>query len=151
VRKANPREEAVGDRKQRLARRIIFRRGYPFIETDLNNKTISGLLFVSFQKDIEHTFEYIKKEFLGSKTFPTPDYRKFSPHEINKRKSQGRFTREQLNSILSDPSKKLLLGLNDADVLDDKRKETLHPHAHYTGREGLAGPSELGVNPTGEF
>ena len=36
-------------------------------------------------------------------------------------------------------------------MLEDKRKVTADPNAQNTGREGLAGPSELGVNPTGEF
>jgi Dyp-type peroxidase family len=151
VRKANPREEGFDDRGRRLPRKIIFRRGYPFIQTGLNNKTISGLLFVSFQKDIEGTFEYIKKNFFGSKIFPTPKYRKFTRHEINKRKSQGRYSSEELKAILSDPTQKILLGLGDIDILNDKRHESADPDAQNTGREGLAGPSELGVNPTGEF
>jgi Dyp-type peroxidase family len=151
VRKANPREESFDDQGQRIPRKIIFRRGYPFIQTGLNNKTISGLLFVSFQKDIEATFEVIKRDFLGSKRFPTPKHRIFVVHEINKRNSQGRFSRKELEAIISNPSQRTLLGLDDTDVLEDKRKVTADPNAQNTGREGLAGPSELGVNPTGEF
>jgi hypothetical protein len=43
------------------------------------------------------------------------------------------------------------LGLDDYQVLKDKIKETSDPDTQNTGREGLAGPSELGVTPVGDF
>lgn len=149
VRKANPRGEKLENGKS-IPIKIIFRRGYPFIQTGLDNKMISGLLFISFQKDIG-TFEFIKKNFLNSKKFPVSDYRDFSEHEKNKRRSQGLFSKEELNNILANPAQKTLLGLDDPSVLDDLSKRLADDDAQITGREGLAGPSELGVNPTGEF
>ena len=44
----------------------------------------SGLLFICFQKDIEKGFEYIKKEFLGSKNFPPFDSKKAIPNRNSK-------------------------------------------------------------------
>ena len=64
VRKANPRQE---DGAKPI---VIFRRGYPFVETGLNNRIRSGLLFVCFQKNIQKGFEAIKKNFLNNKNFP---------------------------------------------------------------------------------
>src|SRR5262249_49408193 len=64
VRKVNPRG---GDG---IDFRLIFRRGYPFMESSLDNKLRSGLLFVSFQNDIEATFEFIKLRWAGGGNFP---------------------------------------------------------------------------------
>lgn len=150
VRKANPRQEKIVNGK-RIDKRLIFRRGYPFIETGLNNETISGLLFVSFQRDVENSFEFIKKNWFNEKKFPTPEIRAFTKHELKKRYSQGRFSSGELERIRSDFSKRQLLGLDDSDVLKDKIEEIENPDTQFTGREGLAGPSELGVIPTGEF
>lgn len=150
VRKANPRGEKLENAHKSIPIKIIFRRGYPFIETSLDKKLVSGLLFISFQRDIS-TFEFIKKNFLNSKKFPVPDYREFSDHEKNVRSSQGRFSKKVLNDILANPSQKTLLGLDDPDVLQDVSDKSDDPDTQYTGRDGLAGPSELGVNPTGEF
>lgn len=150
VRKANPRQEKFPNGK-RIERKIIFRRGYPFTETGLNNETISGLLFISFQRDIENTFEFIKKNWLNNAKFPVPASRPFSKHELNKRHSQACYSSEELQRIRFDLSKRQLLGLDDNDVLKDKIAETEDPDTQRTGREGLASPSELGVIPTGEF
>jgi Dyp-type peroxidase family len=150
VRKANPRQEKMPDGK-RIEKRIIFRRGYLFMETGLNNRTASGLLFVSFQRDIENSFEFVKKNWLNNKNFPTPKIRAFTKHELNKRHSQGRFSLTTLGQIRLDISKRHLLGLDDSDVLKDKLDETKDDDTQNTGREGLAGPSELGVVPTGDF
>jgi Dyp-type peroxidase family len=150
VRKANPRQEIMPNGK-RIERRIIFRRGYPFVETGLNNRVVSGLLFVSFQRDIENGFEYIKKNWLNNKEFPSPKERQFTKHELNERYSEGRYSSRELEQIQFDTSKKHLLGLDDSDVLSEKIEITRHRDAQKTGREGLAGPSELGVVPTGEF
>jgi Dyp-type peroxidase family len=150
VRKANPRQEKMPDGK-RIEKRTIFRRGYPFMETGLNNRTVSGILFVSFQRDIENSFEFVKKNWLNNKNFPTPIVRAFTKHELNKRHSQGRFSLTTLEQIRLDMSKRHLLGLDDIDVLKDKLEETKDGDTQNTGREGLAGPSELGVVPTGDF
>jgi Dyp-type peroxidase family len=150
VRKANPRQEKLPDGK-RIGKRFIFRRGYPFIETGLNNRTVSGLIFVSFQREIENSFEFIKKNWLNNKDFPTPKARPFTKHELNKRHSEGRFSLKELEQIRFDLSKKQLLGLDDSDVLKDKIEETKDDDTQNTGREGLAGPSELGVVPTGDI
>jgi hypothetical protein len=109
----------------------------------LNNRTVSGLIFVSFQREIENSFEFIKKNWLNNKNFPTPKARPFTKHELNKRHSEGRFSLKDLEQIRFDPSKKQLLGLDDSDVLKDKIKETKDHDTQNTGREGLAGRSEL--------
>ncbi len=159
IRKVNPRGEEIRPGQKRIGQRILFRRGYPFIQSGLNDKTISGLLFVSFQNDIDKTFEFIKKSWAGSKTFPVPAPRPdFTDHEIKIRKSQGRFTAAQLNAIITpthDSPQEILLGLDDPDVLEEKKNQVegkdADPDTQNTGREGLAGPSELGVVPSGEF
>jgi len=151
VRKANPRQERLPNGK-RIESRTIFRRGYLFLETGLNNRTISGILFICFQRDIENAFEHIKKNWLNDKRFPTPSFRPFSILETKKRHSQGRFSAIEIEQVARfDISKKHLLGLDDYGVLRDKLNETSDPDTQTTGREGLAGPSELGVTPTGDF
>lgn len=151
VRKANPRQQKFLSGK-RIEKRIIFRRGYLFLETGLNNRRISGLLFICFQRDIENSFEHIKKTWLNNKGFPTPSIRQFSSHELNTRRSRGRFSSQELNEIAraSLPTKRLL-GLHDHLLLEYKIKETEDLDTQNTGREGLAGPSELGVTPTGDL
>jgi Dyp-type peroxidase family len=151
VRKANPRQEKTLYGK-RIEKRTIFRRGYLFLETGLNNRTISGILFICFQRDIENSFEFIKKNWLNNKNFPVPSRRPFSVHELNKRHSQGRFSHREIEQIAQlDSSKRRLLGLNEHTLLKQKIKETRDIDTQNTGREGLAGPSELGVVPTGDF
>ncbi|HJT49547.1 MAG TPA: Dyp-type peroxidase [Nitrososphaeraceae archaeon] len=151
VRKANPRQEKMPSGKE-LQKKIIFRRGYPFMEAGLNNRTISGLLFVCFQRDIENSFEFIKRNWLNNKDFPTPDVRPFTQHEKNKRSSQARFTPDEMRLIKNlDISKRKLLGLHDREVLEAKIRESTDHDTQNTGREGLAGPSELGVVPTGDL
>ena len=53
--------------------------------------------------------------------------------------------------MVRDLSKKQLLGLDDEYVLKDKLEEIKDRNTQNTGKEGLAGPSELGVIPTGQF
>jgi hypothetical protein len=78
--------------------------------------------------------------------------RPFTTHELKKRHSQGRFSPNEIQQIARfDLSKKQVLGLDDYQVLQDKIRETKDPDTQNTGREGLAGPSELGVTPTGDF
>jgi len=150
VRKANPRQEKLPNGR-RIEKKFIFRRGYIFSETGLNNRVISGLLFVSFQRDIENSFEFIKKNWLNNKNFPAEEQRPFTKHELSDRHSQGRFSLRELEQIRFDLSKSQLLGLDDKYVLKDKLEEIKDPDTQNTGKEGLAGPSELGVIPTGEF
>lgn len=61
VRRTNPRQFAG------VARSLIYRRGYLFVETGGSGILNSGLLFICFQKNIENSFEHIKKEFLNNK------------------------------------------------------------------------------------
>jgi deferrochelatase/peroxidase EfeB len=124
VRKANSRQEGLLYGK-RIENRTIFRRGYLFLETGLNNRTISGLLFICFQRDIESTFEHIKRNWLNDKKFPTPMRRPFTTHELKKRHSQGRFSPNEIEQIARlGLSEKQLLGFDDYQVLKDKIKET---------------------------
>jgi Dyp-type peroxidase family len=145
VRKANPRQE-----DGLFPRILIFRRGYPYMERGLNEKIRSGLLFVCFQKDIDNGFEFIKKLWFNSKNFPVPVPRSnFTNQEKAERHSHGRFTVDELNSLTLDQRK--LLGLEDEDEFKHKIEDAKNEDAQNTGREGLAGPSELGVVTTGEF
>jgi Dyp-type peroxidase family len=143
VRKVNPRG---GDG---VDFRLIFRRGYPFMESSLDNKLRSGLLFISFQNDIEATFEFIKLRWAGDGSFPVPALRAFSESEIESRHRGGRFSSEELKQFTPDARK--LLGLGDPDAFKDALDNAAMPITQQTGREGLAGPSEHGVTPTGEF
>jgi Dyp-type peroxidase family len=122
VRKANPRQEKLPNGK-RIEKKLLFRRGYIFTETGLNNRVISGLLFVSFQRDIENSFEFIKKNWLNNKNFPAEEQRPFTKHELSERHSQGRFSLREIEQIRFDLSKKQLLGLDDQYVLKDKLEE----------------------------
>ena len=128
VRKANPRQEIMPNGK-RIERRILFRRGYPFVETGLNNRVVSGLLFVSFQRDIENTFEYIKKNWLNNKGFPSLKEIPFTKHEINERHSEGRYSRRELEQINLIRQRRELLGLEDSDILSEKIERTSHHDA----------------------
>lgn len=58
VRKANPRGSRGAEK------RLIYRRGYLYMDLSGPGIFNSGLLFICFQKDIEKGFEYIKKVFL---------------------------------------------------------------------------------------
>jgi Dyp-type peroxidase family len=128
VRKANPRQ-ADG-----AANILIFRRGYLFTEDGLNGKSSSGLLFICFQRDIENGFEYIKKRLLNNKNFPVPEQRKnFNSVELEKR---------------FQPNRRAFGGVS-------KFQNANHysPYRDFepnTGKDGLSGPSELGVYPQGQ-
>jgi len=129
VRKANPRE-ADGE-----AKRLIFRRGYLYNEDNVKGKSKSGLLFICFQKNINNGFEYIKKNFLNNKNFPIPQRRDFYTSELQKRRQQGRIL---INGLKRDR--------NDIHV-----GLPVDPDTENTGKDGLSGPSELGIYPQGEF
>jgi Dyp-type peroxidase family len=165
VRKANPRRE---DDQPEI---IIFRRGYPFVETELNNKIVSGLLFVCFQNDIKNGFEFIKTKWFNNKNFPVPEKREFTEDEERQRLKLGRLSAYDLLNLSKQQRKDRGLGedddfnqaLQDAGVVNpdidnkfnsgdiDKNDPGLVPDTQNTGREGLAGPSEHGTVPTGEF
>lgn len=145
VRKANPRG-ADGQ-----ARKYIFRRGYLFMEDTIRpgQKVRSGLLFICFQRDIENGFEYIKKNLLNNKNFPVPGVRdKFTSEELSYRRMHGRFSEMELFSL--DSHQKSALGLDSKNF----RKAVAEARSHdvqNTGKEGLAGPSKLGVYPRGDL
>jgi Dyp-type peroxidase family len=144
VRKANPRAE-----DGRIGEHLVFRRGYPFLESGPDNKVRSGLLFVCFQRDLSQGFEHLRRGFLGAADFPVPSVRPFTRAELDQRHRGGRFTVEELKAM--GPEARALVGLADDDALADAIEEASDPAASRTGRDGLAGPSENGVTPTGEF
>jgi deferrochelatase/peroxidase EfeB len=148
VRKANPRDFKSNKKENR----IIFRRGYLYTESGTNDKINSGLLFVCFQRDIKHKFEFIKKKWFGSKTFPVPRPEPhFTPQEVKERRRRGRFTVDKLTSIENDIDKREFLGLKEDEDFQRAKDEARMLYTQNTGREGLSGPSELGVIPTGQF
>jgi Dyp-type peroxidase family len=145
VRKANPRG-ADGQ-----ARKYIFRRGYLFMEDTIRpgQKVRSGLLFICFQRDIQNGFEYIKKHLLNNKNFPVPGVRdKFTPEELAYRRTHGRFSEMELFSL--DSHQKSALGLNSKNFMKAV-EESRSREIQNTGKEGLAGPSKLGVYPRGDL
>ncbi len=139
VRKTNPRQ-ADG-----AAKSLIFRRGYLYIDAGLNRKVTSGLLFVCFQRNIENSFEYIKRNFLNNKNFPVPQQRaNFNTEELRKRYKYGRFTLDEIRR------------LNRSNVallrhIDEALKDGIDEDTQNTGKDGLSGPSELGVYPGGQL
>jgi Dyp-type peroxidase family len=145
VRKANPRGAEAE------AKKIIFRRGYLFMEDTIHpgRRPSSGLLFICFQRDIRHGFEYIKKNYLNNKNFPVPNARKkFSREELAFRRIHGRFTVEELKKI--GPYQKSVLGVDPTGYASEL-KEAIDPDLQNTGKEGLAGPSQMGIYPRGDL
>ena len=121
------------------ARSLIFRRGYLFSEGGQSGVFNSGLLFICFQRDIKKGFEYIKKNFLNNEKFPVPDQRKnFRPEELARGHYYDRFTNFELRKEHISYSNSLLNSSYGAE-------------SQNTGREGLSGPSEIGVFPDGQF
>jgi hypothetical protein len=143
VRKANPRQTDGTPQK------LIFRRGYPFMETGIDHKTRSGLLFISFRKDLD-TFEFIKKNWFGNGSFPVPAVRaQFNDAELAARHRGGRFNAVELNAMSA--AERTLIGLGDPADFNSALADASDTRTQQTGREGLAGPSEQGITPTGEF
>jgi Dyp-type peroxidase family len=174
IRKANPREELIdkykGSKNGRIAKHQIFRRGFLFVENDQNNDVRSGLLFICFQRNIDEGFEFMKKNWLNNKNFPVPFSgsslkRTFTQQELTSRHKYGRLTPQELFQIKNDLGKRRLLGLeSDNDFNDalrnagfDVMRYAVQPasaivtDSQNTGREGLAGPSEMGAIPAGQF
>jgi Dyp-type peroxidase family len=136
VRKSNPRQ-ADG-----AARSLIFRRGYLFATDGLDGRNASGLLFICFQRNIEKGFEFIKKNFLVNKNFPVPTQRKnFNTQELLRRRQFGRFTVDEIRKGYPGQYP------HNYDLLV---KESHDPDAQNTGKEGLSGPSEIGIYPAGQ-
>jgi Dyp-type peroxidase family len=143
IRKANPRGEGgVGGNKK------IFRRGYLFMESSLDSRVSSGLLFICFQRNISNGFEYIKKKFLNNKQFPVPEVQSFTREELAERHRYARFSEDELKRLGA--IEKYALGL-DSKAYRQAIEEAQDPDSQNTGREGLAGPSKLGIKPSGEF
>jgi Dyp-type peroxidase family len=139
VRKANPRQ-AYGAPKS-----LIFRRGYLYMEgSGLNGKFNSGLLFICFQKNIENSFEHIKKNFLNNTEFPLPQLRaNFKPEEIRKLHLSNNFVdNETMNLNQTNTNFNHVYG-----IIKDKSSDKIQT----TGKDGLSGPSELGVNSKGQI
>ena len=128
VRKANPRQ-ADG-----AAKSFIFRRGYLYVEGDTDGRSSSGLLFVCFQRNIKNGFEYIKKNFLNNKNFPVPQQRKnLNAIELQKRRQEG------------------LLIISKSHMTNSRYGTTPNSlDIENTGKDGLSGPSELGVFHEGQ-
>ena len=142
VRKVNPRGEGGIEGKK------IFRRGYLFMENSSDGKVSSGLLFICFQRNIKTGFEYIKKKFMNNKDFPVPEKRTFTRAELSARHRSARFSKDELQKLGS--TEKSLLGF-DTTSYKDAIREAEDEDSQNTGREGLSGPSKLGVRPGGEF
>jgi Dyp-type peroxidase family len=138
ARKANPRQ-ADG-----TPFRSIYRRGYLF--SDIAGPMLnSGLLFICFQKNIHDGFEHIKKNWMNNKDFPVPQARSlFTEEELMRRRYRGRFTPDELKFLSQD--QKNALGL-DWYQYEKALTEAQDPDTQNTGKEGLSGPSKLGVYP----
>jgi hypothetical protein len=119
------------------------------MESSLDSRVSSGLLFICFQRNISNAFEYIKKKFLNNKEFPVPEVRKsFTREELAERHRHARFSEDELKRLGA--IEKSALGL-DSKAYPQAIEEAQDPDSQNTGREGLAGPSKLGVKPGGEF
>jgi Dyp-type peroxidase family len=167
VRKANPRQE------HGAPIRLLFRRGYLFSDAPNNERAKSGLLFISFQKDIVNTFEAIKKEWLNNSKFPVPGNAKnlrpgerkwFDDNEIEYRHRAGRLTAKELLNLSQE--QRMTLGLSEDEDFEEAVEEAtcisnsdhgkgqarlIDCGLHNSGKEGLSGPSENGVNPHGSL
>jgi Dyp-type peroxidase family len=139
VRKANPRQ-ADG-----TSARIIYRRGYLFSDVGPAPSFHSGLLFICFQRKIQEGFEFIKKNWLNNRNFPVPEARHYyTERELAKRHYHGRFTLDEIKCLSLE--QRSALGLV-GETFDMAVREAQDEDTQNTGREGLSGPSELGVNP----
>lgn len=142
IRKANPRQEDGAPKV------LIYRRGYLFSEAAPNGRLVSGLLFICYQKDIAKGFEYIKKEFLNNKNFPVPQQRaNFTDQELTRRHYNARFSPAEIRGF--SPRERSLLGLDSQKHYNRAVQDAEDSDAQNTGRDGLSGPSELGVYAPG--
>lgn len=139
VRKANPRQADGSPSK------VIFRRGYLFSEIGSSSGFRSGLLFICFQKDVSNGFEYIKKNWLNNKDFPVPQSRAgFTDNESIKRHLKARFTVEEIRALSSEQRQALgWYGHSYESAIEEAEDK----NAQNTGKDGLSGPSKLGIYP----
>ena len=76
VRKANPRGNVVVNGKDVTRKHRLIRRGIPYgppyVDGADDAKGDRGLLFLAYQADIEHQFEFIMKQWISEKDFPKP-------------------------------------------------------------------------------
>lgn len=126
------------------------------MESDENADVRSGLHFICFQRNIDEGFNFIKRNWLNNKNFPIPCSgpglkRTFTDQELGKRQRHGRLTGEELARIRNDLGKRRLLGIEAENDFNQALRDAKDVDTQNTGREGLAGPSEFGVNPTGNF
>jgi Dyp-type peroxidase family len=145
VRKANPRG-ADG-----VASSLIFRRGYPYIDTDFEGRSSSGLLFICYQRNIEKAFKNIKKNFLNNEKFPVPELRRASNTEEGIAKTNPQLVQYALKRPNVGLSENKALWLLGRDPGSYRTLDPIDNGKQFTGREGLAGPTELGAYPDGQF
>ena len=72
IRKVNPRGGAPGSLEAERTRRIV-RRGIPYgkeVKDDPDPAAPRGLLFMCFQRDINHQFEFIQRSWVDNVIFP---------------------------------------------------------------------------------
>jgi hypothetical protein len=70
---------------------------------------------------------------------------------LSNRHKHGRLTSEELIQIRNDLGKRRLLGLESDNDFNDALRDAGFADFQNTGREGLAGPSEMGAIPAGQF
>lgn len=143
VRKANPRQSDGSPI------RTMFRRGYLYSELANTPSFRSGLLFISFQKNITQGFELIKKKWLNNDNFPVPEARnQFTDNELSERHQKARFTVEEIQALSLE--QRQALGLY-GDNYDKAIAEAQEIVTQNTGKEGLSAPSKLGIYPNSQF
>jgi hypothetical protein len=89
---------------------------------------------------------------MNNKNFPTPDIRKdFNQNEKRFRHEHGRFSPEEELIISKSIDSKNCVGLSKifSNLSNSALADSLEADTQNTGKEGLAGPSELGVYPKG--
>lgn len=77
--------------RRRIDKKPIFRRGFLFTETGLDNKSLYGL-YLSHSKGIWKAALNLFREFgINEKKFPTPNSTQFTEIELRRRHSGGVF------------------------------------------------------------
>jgi hypothetical protein len=85
--------------------------------------------------------------------FPVPEKRIFTPNEQKNRKLEGRYSESDLRTMKQkDPNFNFLylIGIENENDFADAMEEAQKMDTQNTGRERLAGPSESGMNPSGD-
>jgi hypothetical protein len=142
----------------------------------MKTMTLDLVSFSFVFRDIEDGFEFIKKNWMNNKNFPIafsgPNLKRtFTPQELINRHKHGRLTPIELIQIRNEFGKRRLIGLESDKDFNEALREAgidvgkyairptkdeiialpITPHTQNAGREGFAGPSELGVIPAGQF